>query len=427
MSVYKRKSGRYTAVVAKAEGSIERRSLGTFSTRKEAEKAEREALTARDRGTDLVPQALTLAEVFSAYMAEATADGLSETTLRGYRETFRRCETIATTRLAKLKALHLAQLRTMLLSQGWSGGAGPLSPRSVRNTLALVSALLAWGVEHELIARNVAAVARPRRRRATAPQVGKKPTRHYERAEAARLISEASKTRYGPMVVFAFETGLRRGELAGLRWGDIAFEERYATIQNSVAYVPGRKWLKDTKTHLVARIALSGNALAALRAQRALQARDQRAAGSFYDNQGFIFAPAGGGMYSPGAVYDAVHKIARRAGLSLRNLHGIRHSTGSWLVRAGVDVTTVAAILRHSTPSTTLAVYTHELEGAQAEAVERVQSVPSQPALDTSATVLQPTRRRRTEKPRKIRASWRERVGSTRSVPWHFGGSYRFP
>lgn len=120
MSVYKRKSGRYIVVLAKAEGSVERRSLGTFPTRKDAEKAEREALNARDRGTDLVPQTLTLAEVFAAYMAEAAADGLSETTLRGYRETFRRCETIATTRLAKLKPLHVAQLRTMLLSQAWS-------------------------------------------------------------------------------------------------------------------------------------------------------------------------------------------------------------------------------------------------------------------------------------------------------------------
>lgn len=82
-------------------------------------------------------------------------------------------------------------------------------------------------------------------------------------------------------------------------------------------------------------------------------------------------------MYSPGAVYDAVHKIAKRAELSLRNLHGIRHSTGSWLIRAGVDVTTVAAILRHSSPSTTLGVYSHELEGAQAEAVERLQSIPA--------------------------------------------------
>ena len=111
------------------------------------------------------------------------------------------------------------------------------------------------------------------------------------------------------------------------------------------------------------------------------RAKDRLAAGRFYDDEGFVFAPAGGGMYSRGAIYDAVHKIARRASLSLRNQHGIRHSTGSWLVRAGVDVTTVAAILRHSTPSTTLAVYSHELQGAQAEAVERVQSVPtSKPA-----------------------------------------------
>ena len=375
MSIYKRKSGRYAVVIAKAEGSTERRSLGTFATRKEGEKAEREALSARDRGTDVAPQTVTLTEIFKAYIAEAEADGLSGTTLRNYRETFRRCGTVANIKLGKLKALHLSQLRAMLLSEGWSCGVGPLSPRSVRNTFALISSLLSWAVDHELVGRNVATASKERRRRGSAQQAEKKPTRHYERAEAERLISEASKTRYGPMVIFCFETGLRRGELAGLRWGDIDDHARTATIGSAVAYVPGRKWIKGTKTHLVAKIALSAIAVTALRAQRAQQAKDKLAAGPFYDDQGFVFAPVGGGMYSPGAVYDAVHKIAKRAGLSLRNLHGIRHSTGSWLVRSRRRRHYRRRNLRHSTPSTTLSVYSHELEGAQAEAVERLQSV----------------------------------------------------
>jgi integrase len=50
----------------------------------------------------------------------------------------------------------------------------------------------------------------------------------------------------------------------------------------------------------------------------------------------------------------------------------MRHSTGSWLIRSGVDVRTVAALLRHSSASTTLNVYAHELEGAQAEAVKNL-------------------------------------------------------
>ena len=70
MSIYKRKSGRYTVVVAKVEGSTERRSLGTFENRKEAERAEREALTARDRGIDLAPRSATVADVVQRYLRD---------------------------------------------------------------------------------------------------------------------------------------------------------------------------------------------------------------------------------------------------------------------------------------------------------------------------------------------------------------------
>ena len=374
MSIYKRKSGRYIVVLAKSEGSVKRRSLGTFATKKDAEAAERAALVTRDSGIDLAPQTTTLADLFAAFIAEAEGDGLSGTTLRNYRETFRRCETIAQVRIAKLKPAHIARLRSTLLNTGWSGGRGPMSPRSVRNTLAVISTLLAWGVENEVIGRNIAAASRERRGRNKGRQIEKRPTRHYERSDAERLIREAAKTRHASMIVFCFETGLRRGELAGLRWTDVELKARVATIRNSVAYVPGRIWCKDTKTHLVARVALSDHAIEALRVQRIQQAKDKLAAGAFYDEQGFVFAPPEGGMPSPAAISSAVAKIAKRAGLSIRTVHGMRHSTGSWLLNAGVDIRTVAAILRHSTPTTTLNVYTHELEGAQAKAVELISS-----------------------------------------------------
>jgi integrase len=369
VSVYKLPSGRYKAIIAKSEGSTERRSLGTFATRKEAEKAKRNALTTRDRGIDLVPQTTTLAEVFASFLAEAEGDRLSGTTLRNYRDMFLRCEKIAQVPIVKLRPTHVAGLRASLLNEGWSGGKGPMSARSVRNTVSFVATLLSWAVDNELVMRNVAAVTRSRRDRRKGPNAEKKPTRHYERDEALRLIAEALKTRYAPMIVFAFDTGLRRGELAGLRWSDVNLEDRVATVRSSVAYVPGRKWLKGTKTNLVADVPLSDHAVEALRAQRVQQAKDKLAAGPFYEDEGFVFAPPEGGMPSPNYISRHVAKIAQRAGLSLRTTHGIRHSTGSWLVHAGVDVRTVAAILRHSSPSTTLNIYTHEMRGSKAAAI----------------------------------------------------------
>ena len=77
-------------------------------------------------------------------------------------------------------------------------------------------------------------------------------------------------------------------------------------------------------------------------------------------------------MPTPAALGQGVRRIAERAGLSTRGIHAMRHSTGSWLIRSGVDIRTVAAILRHSATSTTLNVYAHELQGAQAEAMERL-------------------------------------------------------
>jgi integrase len=166
-----------------------------------------------------------------------------------------------------------------------------------------------------------------------------------------------------------FETGLRRGELAGLKWTDLDLERRTATTRGAVGLIPGKTWYKSTKTESVARVALSDIAIEALRSQRARQAKDKLAAGAFYQDAAFVFTPEGGGVPSPGVISHAIRRIAKRAGLSLRGVHALRHSTRSWLIRSGVDIRTVAAVLRHSSASTTLDVYAHELEGAQAAAV----------------------------------------------------------
>ena len=225
--------------------------------------------------------------------------------------------------------------------------------------------MLRWAVTQEIAFRNPAAAVKP-------PKRTHNPARPYEREEAARLIAEAAKTRYGPMVIFTFETGLRRGELAGLKWTDIDTEQRAATIRGAIGQVPKRTWYKATKADRVARIALSDHALEALHAQRSQQAKDKLVAGGLYDDQGFVFATERGGMPSPVGISDAVRRIVKRAGLQGRLAHAMRHSTGSWLIRAGVDVRTVAAVLRHSSAATTLNVYAHEMEGAQADAVRHL-------------------------------------------------------
>lgn len=365
MSVYKRTSGRWAVLVdqdASKSGARRRRSLGTFATKKDAERAERDALTSRDRGIDILPGRITMAQLFDRYIDDAKTRNLSGTTTHGYCQIWKRCMPIASLPVARLRPAHLSDLYATLSRVGWEGGNGPLSSRSIGHTHALLSTILGWAVRLELAVRNVADVIEP-------PRGAHKRAKPYERADAMRLIEEAGKTRYGSLIVFGFETGLRRGELAGLKWADIDLERRTATIGGSMAQIPGKTWYKSTKTDSVAQIALSDFAIEALRAQRVQQARDKLAAGEFFVDEGFVFSAELGGQPSPGAISHAIRRIAARAKLSVRGVHAMRHSTGSWLIHAGVDIRTVAAVLRHSSASTTLNIYAHEIEGAQAEAV----------------------------------------------------------
>lgn len=158
--------------------------------------------------------------------------------------------------------------------------------------------------------------------------------------------------------------------------------------------IPGRVWYKPTKTDLVATIALSPAAIDALRAQRAQQAAEKLRAGGYYVDEGFVFAGELGGRPTPEGLGQAIRRIARRAGLSQIGVHAMRHSTGSWLIRAGVDVRTVAAVMRHSSPSTTLGVYAHEIEGAQAAAVSHLDAHLLPSHGNRLATVVTPEKER---------------------------------
>jgi integrase len=73
---------------------------------------------------------------------------------------------------------------------------------------------------------------------------------------------------------------------------------------------------------------------------------------------------------TPKAATNAFARLAKKAGISTTSLHSTRHTTATNLVRPGVDVRTVSAILGHSNASVTLGIYSHVVEGAERAAVE---------------------------------------------------------
>ncbi len=113
-------------------------------------------------------------------------------------------------------------------------------------------------------------------------------------------------------------------------------------------------------------------ALEALRPQRVRQAEDRLAAGSAYEACGFVFADPLGQRLHPRNVTAAFRRTAQRLKLSTTALKSLRHTCATWMIGAGVDVRTAAAVLGHASPTVTLTTYAHLIDGAQAAAVATI-------------------------------------------------------
>ncbi|MFY9710324.1 MAG: tyrosine-type recombinase/integrase [Candidatus Cybelea sp.] len=94
--------------------------------------------------------------------------------------------------------------------------------------------------------------------------------------------------------------------------------------------------------------------------------------GAAYADSGHVFQHGLGGPVAPDFATKAFARIRKRAKLKASTLHDLRHTAASWMLADGVDVTTVAHILGHSSPSTTLRIYAHFLPASGARAVATI-------------------------------------------------------
>lgn len=370
MSIYRRKSGRYAVLVdlePTALGGRQRKSVGTFRTRKEAEAAERKALEARDRGIDLSPRTVTVAELLDRYLADREALDRGVKTLQEYRGCADRLirPHLGGIAIAKLRPARIAEWVATLLKRGGKPAKKAdgtlrersLSAKSVYHAFTLLNGAMRFALRMELIGRNPCEAA-------TRPSVKRSDAKALSPDEVTRLLRAARGTRWEWFLTLALSTGARRGELCALSWSDYDAESRTLTIRHSLSQTRDGITLKATKTGRTRTVPLSRVANDALQSQRALQARERLANAIFTDELGRRVTPM--------AATCAFDRIARKARISTTRLHDLRHTAATTLLVAGVDVRTAAGVLGHASPSITLSTYAHLMPEAQREAVDRL-------------------------------------------------------
>jgi len=367
VSIYKRKSGKWAVLVdmdTTSAGVRRRRSLGTYPTRKGAERAEREALTMRDRGVDLAPQTVTVSSAMERYLRDReTRCGAK--TLQEYANLSARyiVPRLGSVLLAKLRPAHVSEWQAFLASEGGQNGR-PISPKTVYHARSLLFGMMRWAVKMQLVAQNVVA-------NVDAPRVRRSDAKALDDSEVARILETANTTRWGPFVALAISLGTRRGELMALRWSDIDVERRTVKIARSLSQTKaGGVAEKSTKTDRSRTVSLSPLALESLRRQRVIQAQDKLAAGGHYEDAGLVFANELGSRITPMAATNAYARLARKAGISSTRLHDVRHTAATALLLAGVDAVSVAGMLGHSSAVTTMTIYAHLRESAMVNAAD---------------------------------------------------------
>ena len=369
MSVYRRRSGRYAVLVeldTAAAGRRRRRSLGTFATKKEAEVAERRALAERDRGAFVdVSRGTTFGEVVDRFLADAKTR-LTPNTAHRYAELWKvhAAPSLRAVPIAKLQPAHLQELYSNLASKT-NGRGGNLSARSVHHVHRFLHRVLSWAERLGLIWSNVA-------RRVEPPRPNPSPARALTPDEAATILAETEGSRYHSFFVVALSTGMRRGELAALEWGSIDLERCTAIVRQSIGTDRhGGFFVKSTKTGRERIVPLSEDAAKALRSVHVRQTAEKLAA-KVYTDRGLVFADKHGNPMKLDAPTKSFVAAARKNGIAGVTLHSCRHAAATWALAEGSDVRSVAALLGHSVPSTTLNVYGHLIAGAQERAVAMI-------------------------------------------------------
>jgi integrase len=242
-----------------------------------------------------------------------------------------------------------------------------LSARSLQMATGFLKAATKYAVETGLVGRDpLVGVRRPR---------SQSRTMTVWAPEQARTFLVATRgERLFPVWALLLGRGLRRGEVAGLRWRAIDLESGRLTVTTTRVLTDSGKAVESIpKTAAGVRsIDLDPSLVAILRAHWARQAAEKLAAGEAYEDGGWVFCDELGHPYYPGYFSDAWERRIDALGLPSIRLHDARHSCATALLADGTPVKVVSELLGHADPTITLSVYAHVLPGMAKAAGERL-------------------------------------------------------
>jgi integrase len=262
--------------------------------------------------------------------------------------------------IQKIKTVDIQQFIALKLKHG-SPLRHPegLKTSTILGFLKIIKPSLKWAMEKGYIKQNPADGIK-------LPKADREEIRVFESGEIKALLEVANPSWFRDMILLAYRTGMRRGEIYGLRWEDMDFTIGFLMVRRSIAsYAPAIKLINPPKTKKAYRkILLDDITLTMLKKRKSDSASD------------WIFADQDGDLLSPWCTTKYMAKTCKSAKIAHRCFHTLRHSHATHLLSKGINPKVIQERLGHSTLSQTLDTYAHALPTMQESVILLLNQTP---------------------------------------------------
>ena len=311
-------------------------------------------------GRDLVPAKLTVDAILEDWLAARKNSVTAGTWLRY--EQFVRLHLSPNIGHIKASKLHARDLNAMydrLVDKA------DLSPTTVNHIHTALKGALKHGMRLDLLNRNVADLA-------TAPRPAAFEINPLNMSQVSTLVSAAAEDRLGALYVVAVTTGMREGELLGLRWSEVDLDTGRLRVRRSLKRQADHSLEieETTKTQTSRRtLDLVPLAVETLARHRAAQAAERLRLGPRWNDNDLVFPNRLGKPMSASNLLRSFTPFLDRAGLPKIRFHDLRHTCATLLIEGGANIKVVSEYLGHSDVVTTLRIYVHVMPNMQADAI----------------------------------------------------------
>lgn len=204
-----------------------------------------------------------------------------------------------------------------------------------------------------------------------APRWEKRRPQRLTADEALRLMDVLDDDDAGPLILTMLYTGMRAGEVLGLRWReDVDLERRHMAVQQQ--WDRYAKAFRETKSHRSTRpVSIDADLAAVLERWRVRQIEWQLQAGPVWTPSGLVFTTRTGEHLTHDRVRRALQRVLAAAGLQSVSPHALRHSHATLMIAAGTHMRVLQERLGHASFAITADLYGAVAPGLQAEAAEQ--------------------------------------------------------